>query len=142
MTASGAVERREVGIGDGRWAGAAGHEAHGPRTKDARPPSVLQGPPLLLAAAPSSRLDRPTALEMSRTHTVDVVVQVHGHADVVRHHPHHVTDARSPGTATEIEHAVLLRHPLDDDIRVSTLMKTLDIADAPKVRIRAVIVPK
>lgn len=30
----------------------------------------------------------------------------------------------------------------DDDIRVSTLMKTLDIADAPKVRIRAVIVPK
>jgi hypothetical protein len=26
---------------------------------------------------------------------------------------------------------------LDDDIRVSTLMKTLDIADAPKVRVRA-----
>lgn len=28
---------------------------------------------------------------------------------------------------------------LDDDIRVSTLMKTLDIVDAPKVRIRATI---
>jgi hypothetical protein len=28
---------------------------------------------------------------------------------------------------------------LDDDIRVSTLMKTLDIADAPKVRVRATI---
>jgi hypothetical protein len=31
---------------------------------------------------------------------------------------------------------------LDDDIRVSTLMKTLDIADAPKVRIRATIEKK
>jgi hypothetical protein len=30
----------------------------------------------------------------------------------------------------------------DDDIRVSTLMKTLDIADAPKVRLRATITPK
>lgn len=30
---------------------------------------------------------------------------------------------------------------LDDDIRVSTLMRTLDIVDAPKVRIRAKIVP-
>jgi hypothetical protein len=30
----------------------------------------------------------------------------------------------------------------DDDIRVSTLMKTLDIADAPKVRVRATILPK
>jgi hypothetical protein len=30
----------------------------------------------------------------------------------------------------------------DDDIRVSTLMKTLDIADAAKVRIRATIIPK
>jgi hypothetical protein len=30
---------------------------------------------------------------------------------------------------------------LDDDIRLSTLMKTLDIADAPKVRIRATIGP-
>ncbi len=28
---------------------------------------------------------------------------------------------------------------LDDDIRVSTLMKTLDIADAPKVRLRATV---
>jgi hypothetical protein len=31
---------------------------------------------------------------------------------------------------------------LDDDIRVSTLMKTLDIVDAPKVRLRALIVPR
>lgn len=31
---------------------------------------------------------------------------------------------------------------LDDDIRVSTLMKTLDIADAAKVRIRATITTK
>lgn len=31
---------------------------------------------------------------------------------------------------------------LDDDIRVSTLMKTLDIADAPKVRVRATIAAK
>jgi hypothetical protein len=31
---------------------------------------------------------------------------------------------------------------LDDDIRVSMLMKTLDIVDAPKVRVRATIVPK
>ena len=31
---------------------------------------------------------------------------------------------------------------LDDDIRVSTLMKTLDIADAPKMRVRATIAPK
>ena len=31
---------------------------------------------------------------------------------------------------------------LDDDIRVSTLMKTLDIADAPKVRLRATIAAK
>jgi hypothetical protein len=30
----------------------------------------------------------------------------------------------------------------DDDIRVSTLMKTLDIADAPKVRVRATVLPK
>jgi hypothetical protein len=30
----------------------------------------------------------------------------------------------------------------DDDIRVSTLMKTLDIADAAKVRLRATIIPK
>lgn len=30
----------------------------------------------------------------------------------------------------------------DDEIRVSTLMKTLDIADAPKVRLRAIIVPR
>ena len=30
---------------------------------------------------------------------------------------------------------------LDDDIRVSMLMKTLDIVDAPKVRIRATIGP-
>ena len=30
---------------------------------------------------------------------------------------------------------------LDDDIRVSTLMKTLDIADAAKVRVRATIGP-
>jgi hypothetical protein len=28
---------------------------------------------------------------------------------------------------------------LDDDIRVSTLMKTLDIADAARVRLRATI---
>jgi len=33
-------------------------------------------------------------------------------------------------------------HKLDDDIRVSTRMKTLDIADAPKVRLRAEIGPK
>ena len=31
---------------------------------------------------------------------------------------------------------------LDDDIRVSTLMKTIDAADAPKVRLRARIGPK
>lgn len=31
---------------------------------------------------------------------------------------------------------------LDDDIRVSCLMKTLDIADAAKVRVRATINPK
>jgi hypothetical protein len=31
---------------------------------------------------------------------------------------------------------------LDDDIRVSTLMKTLDIADAAKVRVRATVIPK
>jgi len=31
---------------------------------------------------------------------------------------------------------------MDDDIRVSTLMKTLDIVDAPKVRLRATIAPK
>lgn len=31
---------------------------------------------------------------------------------------------------------------LNDDIRVSTLMKTLDIADSPKVRLRATIAPK
>jgi hypothetical protein len=30
----------------------------------------------------------------------------------------------------------------DDDIRVSTLMKTLDVADSPKVRLRATIAPK
>jgi len=31
---------------------------------------------------------------------------------------------------------------LDDDIRVSTLIRTLDIADSPKVRLRATIAPK
>jgi hypothetical protein len=31
---------------------------------------------------------------------------------------------------------------LDDDIRVSMLMKTLDIADAPKVRVRATMLSK
>jgi hypothetical protein len=33
-------------------------------------------------------------------------------------------------------------HQLDDDIRVSTRMRTLDIADAPKARLRATIGPK
>jgi hypothetical protein len=33
-------------------------------------------------------------------------------------------------------------HKLDDQIRVSTRMKTIDIADAPKVRLRAEIGPK
>jgi hypothetical protein len=31
---------------------------------------------------------------------------------------------------------------IDDSIRVSTLMRTLDIADAPKARVRAEIIPK
>ena len=33
-------------------------------------------------------------------------------------------------------------HKLDDDIRVSTRMKTIDIADAPKAHLRAEIGPK
>jgi hypothetical protein len=33
-------------------------------------------------------------------------------------------------------------HKLDDEIRVSTRMKTVDIADAPKARLRAEIGPK
>jgi hypothetical protein len=33
-------------------------------------------------------------------------------------------------------------HKMDDNIRLSTRMKTLDIVDSPKARIRAEIVPK
>ncbi len=33
-------------------------------------------------------------------------------------------------------------HKVDDDIRVSTRMRTLDIAEAPKARLRATIGPK
>src|SRR3954468_16595507 len=100
--ASGAVERRVVGIGNGRWAGAACRKASEPLPKDVRPPSLLQGP-----SAPA-RLEPPPALEVAAAHTVDEVVQMHGHAYVVGNDLHHVPHARPPPARAKIEHAMLL----------------------------------
>ena len=74
------MERRVVGIGNGRWARAAGWQA---------------SEPLL-------------ALEMAAANAVDEVVQMYGDAHVVGNDLHHVAHARAPPARAEIEHAVLL----------------------------------
>src|SRR2546423_1078926 len=59
----------------------------------------------------TARRDGPTRFYAALAHTVDEITEVNHDAHVVRHDAHLLADRGPPARVSELEHAVLPRHP-------------------------------